>query len=103
MSMQALEKQTAKLPSVEIKKPESIIGKSTVESIQSGLYFGQLKMIEGMFESIIKEKNWSTPESRPLLIGTGGFSSMFETTNLFDEIIPDLALKGLYLALKLNN
>ena len=103
MSMQALENQTAKLPSVEIKKPESIIGKSTVESIQSGLYYGQLKMIEGMFESIIKEKNWDTPENRPLLIGTGGFSSMFEKTNLFDEIIPDLALKGLYLALKLNN
>jgi type III pantothenate kinase len=40
---------------------------------------------------------------KPLLIGTGGFSSMFEKNEIFDEIIPDLALKGLYLALKLKH
>lgn len=101
MSMQALETQTAKLPAVEIKKPESIIGRSTVESIQSGLYYGQLKMIQGMFEQILVNQSWNRQESQ--LIATGGFSSMFESENVFDQVIPDLALKGLYLALKLNN
>lgn len=102
MSMQALEAQTAKLPTVEIKKPETIIGKSTVESIQSGLYYGQLKMVEGVTAEIEKQEGWNEKE-KPLLVATGGFSSMFEATQLFDETIPDLALKGLYLALKMNN
>lgn len=102
MSMQALEAQTAKLPSVEIKKPQSIIGKSTVESIQSGLFYGQLKMVEGVTSEIVHQENWQDEET-PLVIGTGGFSSMFESTQVFDKIIPDLALKGLYLALKINN
>ncbi len=103
MSMQALETQTAKLPSVEIKEPESVIGRSTVESIQSGLFYGQLKMVEGLCEEIRSQEKWDDEQSRPLLIGTGGFSSMFEQKQLFDKIIPDLALKGLYLSLKLNN
>lgn len=104
MSMQALESQTAKLPSVEIKRPDSIIGRSTIESIQSGLYFGQIKMVQGMSEEIIASQNWAQdPTDQPLLLATGGFSSMFEHKKIFDEIIPDLALKGLYLALKMNN
>ncbi len=102
MSMQALENQTAKLPSVEIKEPDSMIGRSTVESIQSGLFYGQLNMVRGMFEGILAEENWQGREDKPRIIGTGGFSSMFENSHLFDEIVPDLALKGLYLALKMN-
>ncbi len=102
MSMQALETQTAKLPSVEIKKPESIIGKSTIESIQSGLYYGQLQMVRGIFNEITMDRNW-TEEDSPLLIGTGGFSSLFESSEVFHHIVPDLALKGLYLALKMNS
>ncbi len=103
MSMQALENQTAKLPTVEIKEPDTVIGRSTVESIQSGLYFGQLKMVEGLCQEITEQENWTDEDNKPLLIGTGGFSSMFENKKLFDKIIPDLALKGLYLSLKLNN
>ena len=101
MSMQSLEQQTAKLPNVEITKPESIVGRSTVESIQSGLYFGQMKMVECMFSQIKKEQAWEDNEA--LLIGTGGFSSLYESEQIFDHTIPDLALKGLYLALKLNS
>lgn len=102
MSMQALETQTAKLPPVEINRPESVIGKSTTESIQSGLYFGQLQMVRGIYNEIKSERGW-TEEDTPLLIGTGGFSSLFEKDQLFDHLVPDLALKGLYLALKMNS
>ncbi len=102
ISMQALEAQTAKLPTVEIKKIDSIIGKSTVESIQSGLYFGQLNMVKGMSEEIIRQENWVDTE-RPFIVATGGFSSLFDDAKVFDKIIPDLALKGLYLSLKLNS
>ncbi|MCJ8277490.1 MAG: type III pantothenate kinase, partial [Bdellovibrionales bacterium] len=102
MSMHALESQTAKLPSVEIAEPPSVIGRSTIESIQSGLFFGQMEMVRGVTQQITTEQNW-TGEDKPLLVATGGFSSMFEQKNLFDEIVVDLALKGLYLSLKLNN
>ncbi len=102
MSMQALETQTAKLPPVEINKPESVIGKSTTESIQSGLYFGQLQMVRGIYNEIKTERGW-VEEDTPLLIGTGGFSSLFEKEQLFHHLVPDLALKGLYLALKMNS
>ena len=102
MSMQALESQTAKLPVVEIKKPSSVIGRSTVTSIQSGLYFGQLKMVEGMIYEIIQEKGWMENE-KPLVIASGGFSRLFETARIFNQVVPDLALKGLYLALKMNS
>ena len=102
MSMQALENQTAKLPTVEIKEPDSVIGKSTVESIQSGLYFGQVSIVNGLCEEIAHDQKWIDQE-KPLVIGTGGFSSLFESQKLFNHVIPDLALKGLYLALKLNS
>ena len=102
ISMRALESQTAKLPSVEIRKSESIIGRSTVESIQSGLYFGQWKMVEGIIGEIINEKKW-LGEEKPTVVATGGFSSLFESLGIFDHIIPDLALRGLYLALKMNS
>ena len=55
ISMKALEQNTAKLPKVEIVHPQSIIGRSTVESIQSGLYYGTLSMIKGVVEKITKE------------------------------------------------
>ena len=102
MSMQALENQTAKLPSVEINKPQSVIGRTTIESIQSGLYFGQVSIVEGMYNKIVNEENWSD-DDKPLLVGTGGFSSLFESDKVFHEVVPDLALKGLYLALKMNS
>ncbi len=97
--MESLEMKTAKLPSVEIIKPKSIVGRSTVESIQSGLYHSHLYGIRGMIEQIKKEhfKN-----EEVTLIGTGGFSRLFEDDNLFHKIHPDLVLQGLFYALKSN-
>ena len=46
IAMEALEKNTARLPTVEIVQPPDLIGRSTIESIQSGLYFGNRSMIE---------------------------------------------------------
>ena len=101
ISMEVLESKTAKLPTVEIKKPESVIGRSTITSIQSGLYYGHLKMVEGMISEVIREKKWFGME-KPFVVGSGGFSRLFEFQKIFDKIIPDLALRGLYLALTMN-
>jgi|TARA_B100000315_G_scaffold260919_1_gene327340 type III pantothenate kinase len=99
ISMEALESRTARLPSVEIVRKNEIVGRSTIQSIQSGLYFGQMNSVKGIIGQITSESYNGSP---PLVIGTGGFANLFEEEKLFDEIIKDLVLQGLYLALKMN-
>jgi type III pantothenate kinase len=105
ISMEALGTRTAKLPQVEIVRvdPKNILGRSTIESIQSGLYFGTLGMIKELNERLTEEC-FDDPkgQGKPIVIATGGFSGLFERTGLFDAIIPDLVLRGLNLALKMN-
>lgn len=100
LNMEALESNTAKLPSVEIVACKETLGRSTVESIQSGLYFGHLGAMKELASRISKE---SFDGEKPFVIGTGGFSSLFEDEDIFDVIQPDLVLKGLLLALKMNS
>ena len=99
ISMEALESQTAKLQSVEIIIPETCTGRSTVESIQSGLYFGAVGLVREVVRKITDE---SFAGRRPRVIGTGGFASLFARAGIFDEEVPDLVLKGLHLALRMN-
>lgn len=101
ISMEALESQTAKLPPVEIVRMEKVLGRSTIESIQSGLYFGHLATIKEITKRLTDE---CFTNEKPLIIGTGGFSSLFEQeNNLFHHIVPDLVLNGLYLAYQMNH
>ncbi len=99
ISMQALSSETAKLPIVEIKPPGDLIGQSTVESIQSGLYYGNMAIIETICKSI---KTQSFNDEDSVVIGTGGFVRLFERETLFDVVIPDLVLTGLCRAVELN-
>jgi type III pantothenate kinase len=99
ISMEALESRTAKLPMVEILKPEAACGRSTTESIQSGLYFGHLGAMREMVSLYQKEV---FDGNRPVVIGTGGFSRLFQGTGIFDAEIPDLVLHGMKIALLLN-
>jgi type III pantothenate kinase len=99
LSMEALEAETAKLPSVEIVAPEEIVGRSTVESIQSGLYYGNLSVLKEMSREIKKKY---LDDKNCVLIGTGGFSRLFEKEKVFDALVPELVLIGLNRALKMN-
>jgi type III pantothenate kinase len=99
ISMEALEIKTAKLPTVEIIKPNRTLGKSTVESIQSGLYFGHLGMMKEIVARLSEE---CFDGQRPLILGTGGFAGLFESENFFSSIQSDLVLMGLKIALHLN-
>lgn len=99
ISMEALETKTAKLPKVEILKKDSAIGQTTIDSIQIGLFYGQIGMVREIVDRS-KAEAFSTQPCR--VIGTGGFSSLFDKQGVFDITIPDLALRGLYLALKMN-
>ncbi len=99
ISMEALEERTSKLPPVEIIKPTDCLAKTTIESIQSGLYFGTLGQVKELQTRITQEGFGGV---RPKIIGTGGFASLFANAGIFDEENPDLVVHGLHLALKMN-
>ena len=100
ISMEALATGTAKLPSVEISKPDHVCGTSTIEAIQSGLFYGNAGALKEFI--YLYEKNVFKGE-KPYVLGTGGFSRIFEQYNLFNEISPELILLGVKKALELNN
>lgn len=99
LSMEALYGRTAKLPAVEIVRPEMAVGRSTTESIQSGLYFGTLGAIRLLVERFTAD---AFAGRRPTVIATGGFSSLYRDEPDFDHVIPDLILHGLRIALAMN-
>lgn len=100
ISMAALEEKTSKLPSVEIKKPVLTLGSSTVESIQSGLYHGHVGAMKEIINNITQE---GFKGEAPIVIGTGGFTSLFRSEQIFHHEHPDLVLNGLFLATKMNS
>jgi type III pantothenate kinase len=100
ISMEALETRTSKLPAVEILPVESCLSQTTVESIQAGLYFGTIGQAKEIISRIQQE---AFGGAKPVVIGTGGFASLFVKTGLFDVESPDLVLTGLHLALKMNS
>jgi len=95
ISMEVLVSKTAQLPAVEIKKPDSVLGKSTIESIQSGLFNVQVGTARELKNKIASEV---FNNDEPVIIGTGGFSALFESEKIFDLLYPNLVLKGLLLA-----
>jgi type III pantothenate kinase len=91
LSMQALHSAAARLPRVAIAKPAHVIGKGTVEAMQSGVFWGYVALIEGLIERIKRE--YSAPLQ---VIATGGVASLFEgATDRIDAFDPDLTLRGL--------
>ena len=99
LSMQALEERTAQLPSVEIFPPTTAIGRSTIESIQAGLYWSNVGMVRELVTRITEEEFVNEP---PVVIGTGGFAQLFNREKLFDIVLPDLILTGLREVIRLN-
>lgn len=77
---------------VEIVQPAELLGRSTIESIQSGLYHGALGSVRSLIAAVTAEQFPSDP---PLIIATGGYGRLFEETRLFDAFIPELSLIGL--------
>jgi type III pantothenate kinase len=99
ISMEALESRTSKLPAVEIIPHENCLAKTTVDSIQSGLYFGTIGQVKEIATRISHE---AFGGEHPKIIGTGGFASLFKNAGIFDEENSDLVLTGLQIALRLN-
>ena len=91
LSLQALHEAAAKLPRIAMQKPENVIGKGTVEAMQSGVFWGYISLIEGLIGRIKAE--WGKPMT---VVGTGGVASLFEgATDSIDHFDPDLTIRGL--------
>ncbi len=89
----ALFEKTSKLPDVEFEKPEKAIGDSTVSSIQSGIYYGYIGLVDGIIARFINETRVT-----PKIVSTGGFARLIAEESKYVEIVePDLMLEGLRL------
>jgi len=100
LAMEALESKTAQLPAVEIKPSRTALGKTTVQSIQSGLYWSSVGMVRELVSRITEEVFSEDP---PLVLGTGGFAQLFNREKLFDHVVSDLILTGLQEIVRLNS
>ncbi|MGQ3890415.1 type III pantothenate kinase [Legionella sp. CNM-4043-24] len=99
LSVDALSSNTAKLSAVEIIKPEQVVGRSTGESIQSGVYFGAVGACRELISRIKAE---SFAKQEVIVLATGGFASLFDNQGLYDQLVPDLVLQGLRQATLMN-
>ena len=99
ISAEALYKHAAKLPRVEIKRPRQVIGKNTVDNIQSGLFYGYLGLIDGILEGMVSEMG-----ADPVIVATGGLGKMFAKESRFiRHFDKDLTLFGLELLFRKNS
>ena len=90
LANKALPRAAAALPNVEVKRPKQVIGKNTIDCMQSGIYWGYLSLVEGVISKIKKERNIAR------VVATGGLASVFSRdTAIFDHIDPKLTIKGL--------
>ncbi|MCA0972696.1 type III pantothenate kinase [Halobacillus litoralis] len=92
ISMEALYAKAAKLPKIEIKRPEHVIGQSTVEAMQSGVFYGYVGQVD---EVVTRMKE--TGDKKPTVIATGGLASLIaDQSSTIDYVDAHLTLKGLH-------
>ena len=100
ISAKALWEDAAKLPKIEIAKPEKIIGRDTITSMQSGLVYGQIGQAEYLIKQVKKESGLDNIK----VVATGGLGRIIaESTDAIDIYDPNLTLKGIYLVYKKQN
>lgn len=97
MSINALFSNTAKLPKVKFSKPDSVLGKNTIEQIQAGIFYGYAGQIKHIIKKIKEEVE------NPFVIATGGLGKILSAEiEEIDVYSPDLSIKGLYTLYKQN-
>jgi len=98
ISAEALAEKTAKLPKIEVSKPQHSIGSNTIAAMKSGIFFGYLGLTNELIRRFKKELGEDS-----LVVATGGYSELIgNECNLIDKINPFLTLIGLYLVYEMN-
>jgi type III pantothenate kinase len=103
LSLQALHMAAAKLPRVNVDRPQKVIGTTTIEAMQSGVYWGYISLIEGLITRIRTEYASISKQGTMKVIATGGLSPLFQGgTNVIEHVDMDLTLTGLRLIFEKN-
>ncbi len=98
ISADALFQRAAKLPRVDIARPKTVIGKNTVVSMQAGLFFGYLGLVEGIVARMRDELG-----GQATVVATGGLASLvLAESTLVDHVDPLLTLTGLRILYERN-
>lgn len=93
ISAEALFSRTSKLPRVDVERPRRVIGKNTVHSMQSGLFYGYVSLVDGMVRRIREELG-----AEAAVLATGGLAGVLAAASeTIDEVCEDLTLDGLKL------
>ena len=92
ISAEALFQRASRLPRVEIfKAPDTVIGRDTIDSIKSGIIYGNAAMVDGMVERMAGEMN-----SKPRILATGGIATLISgLSKTIEKVEPFLTLDGL--------
>lgn len=94
---QELHRLAAKLPRVDSVFPPSVVGHSTESSIQSGIMWGTVSMVDGMIDKIIEEMEWSDVQ----IVATGGIAiKVVEKSKRIQKVFPHLTLEGMRIIFK---
>src|SRR4051794_18182721 len=98
ISADALFQRAARLPRIDVRKPATVVGRTTVGALESGLFFGYVGMVEGLVRRISDELGGNA-----ICVATGGLASVIAPeTKLFDHVDVELTLTGLRLVWERN-